>query len=251
VHHPDSLAKQDSSVVSMYEFFSQQYLFLMETVSKRKFLPPHFSEETILANRVSGLKNTDFFVLATNLQSFSFYGEEVSLLSNQYMSPLANNSIAKYLFILENTSVLQEDTVWTISYRPRKNKNFDGMEGLLFINSRSYAIQQVTASPITSGPQKIKIQQQYELIENRRWFPVQLNATIVFNGMMINNVPMLGDGKSYIRHIQLDPPLKPSEFSPIVLMMDKDKIAANPINKVLTSTSMSVNPSMCFFVFIN
>ncbi len=227
VHQPDSLAKQDSSVISMYEFFNQQYLFLMETVSKRKFLPPHFSEETILANRVSGLKNTDFFVLATNLQSFSFYGEEVSLLSNQYMSPLANNSISKYLFILENTSVLQQDTVWTISYRPRKNKNFDGMEGLLFINSRSYAIQQVTASPLTSGPQKIKIQQQYQLIENRRWFPIQLNATIVFNGMMINNVPMVGDGKSYIRNIHLDPPLKASEFSPIVLMMDKNASLSN------------------------
>ena len=40
-------------------FLNQQYLFLMESITQRKFLPPNHSEETIIANRVSGLKTTD------------------------------------------------------------------------------------------------------------------------------------------------------------------------------------------------
>ncbi|MEN9639821.1 MAG: hypothetical protein RLZZ262_1690, partial [Bacteroidota bacterium] len=227
VHYPDSLAMKDSSTQQMYEFFDKQHLFLLETVSKRKFLPPNHSEETIIANRVSGIKNADFFVLATQLQSFSFYDDEVNLLSKRYMSPLADNSVSKYLFILENTTILQNDTIWTISYRPRKNKNFDGMEGVLFINSNQYALQQVTATPKESTAQTIRIQQQYQLINNRRWFPVQLNSTIIFGAMLVNNVPMVGDGKSYIKNIEFDKPLKPSEFSPVILLLDKEAALAN------------------------
>jgi Family of unknown function (DUF5686)/CarboxypepD_reg-like domain len=227
INHPDILLKKDSSTIEMYNFLEQQYIFLMETVSQRKYMPPNRSEETIIANRVSGLKNTDFFVLATQLQSFSFYGEEVQLMSKRYLSPLANNSISKYLFILENTSIIQKDTIWTISFRPRKNKNFDGMEGVLYINSKSYALQQVIASPKGNTAQLIKIQQQYKLIDNKQWFPVQLNSILIFNDMMVNNTPLVGDGKSYITNIELSPELDVNEFSPIVLKMAEGASAAN------------------------
>lgn len=249
VHHPDSLALKDTSTQKMYDFFDKQYLFLLETVSQRKFLPPNHSEETIIANRVSGLKNADFFALATQLQSFSFYDEEVNLMSSRYMSPLADNSISKYLFILENTTVLQKDTVWTISYRPRKNKNFDGMEGVLYINSNRYALQQVTATPKVSSQQSIRIQQQYQFIDQRRWFPVQLNSTLTFGGMQVNNVPMVGDGKSYIKNIQLDPPLKVSEFSPVILKMDKNAAMANDsIWSIHRGTPLSAKDSLTYQV---
>jgi Family of unknown function (DUF5686)/CarboxypepD_reg-like domain len=227
VKNPDSLALKDSSTREMYQFFTEQHLFLMETVTKRRFAPPHHSEETIIANRVSGLKNTDFFVLATQLQSFSFYGNEVELMSKRYLSPLSDNSISKYLFILENTSIFNGDTIWTISYRPRKNKNFDGLDGVLYINSNQYAIQQVTAHPHLSESTDIRIQQQYQLVDNKRWFPVQLNSTLILNGSKINGAPMVGDGKSYIKNIHLDPPIDAASFGPVVLMMDKNASLAN------------------------
>lgn len=227
LHSPDSLAKCDTSTQEIYNFFDQQYLFLLETVAKRKFLPPNYSEERIIANRVSGLKNSDLFALATQLQSFSFYDNEVTLMSQRYLSPLADASPKKYLFILENTAILGGDTVWTISYRPRKNKNFDGMEGVMFINSNGYAIQQVTATPKSNSAQSIKILQQYQFIDNKQWFPIQLNSILVLPGMLLNNLPMIGDGKSYIRNIQLDPPLQSRDFGPVLLYMDKNAGLAN------------------------
>ena len=213
------IAKLDSTSQEMYEFFEDQYLFMMESITQRKFFPPDHSEETIIANRVSGLKRTDFFLLGTQLQSFSFYGETVDLLGSSFLSPIADNAIKKYLFILEDTTFIDKDTVFTISFRPRKGKNFDGMQGSLFINTNGYALQNVLASPAEPEGFDIRIQQQYEWLEGRKWFPKQLNSLIIFSGLQVEGVPMLGEGKSYIKNVKLDAPLKRSEFTPVTLLM--------------------------------
>ncbi len=222
LNNPDSLALQDTSTIAMYDFFNKQYLFLMESIATRKYLPPNHSEETIIANRVSGLKNTDFFLLATQLQSFSFYGETVQILGTSYMSPLADGAIKKYLFILEDTTFIDNDTVFTISFRPRKNKNFDGLKGQLFINSNKYALQNVIAEPNETKSLYIHIQQQYELVDQRKWFPMQLNSFFTFPRALINDQPMTGEGKSYIKNLKLDPPLTRKEFTPVTLLMGKN-----------------------------
>jgi len=126
-------AAMDTTKQQVYNFFEQQHIFLMESVTKRKFYPPDRSEETIIANRVSGLTSTDFFLLGTQLQSFSFYGETVDLLGYSYMSPLANGAISKYRFELADTTFIGVDTVFTIAFQPKKGKNFTGMKGHLYI----------------------------------------------------------------------------------------------------------------------
>lgn len=212
-------AALDTTSREAYDFLNEQYLFFLESVSKRKFMPPNHSEETIIANRVSGLKQADFALLGTQMQSFSFYGEAVNILDITYLSPIANGAINKYLFILEDTTFIQQDTIFTISFRPRKGKNFKGMKGQLFINTNGFALQQVIAEPAETEGFYVKIQQQYEWFESRKWFPKQLNSYLEFPGMIINGIPIYGEGKSYIKNLKLDPPLKRSEFTPVTLMM--------------------------------
>jgi hypothetical protein len=129
----------DTNTRDAIKFFKQQHLFMMESVTERKYAPPSHSEETILANRVSGLKNTDLFLLGTQLQSFSFYVDAVELLGVKYMSPLAKNAINNYYFELEDTTYIERDTVYAISFRPRAKKNFPSMTGRLYINTNGYA----------------------------------------------------------------------------------------------------------------
>ncbi len=225
--NPDSLIMQDSIKFSKldtitqeaYSYLDAQYLFLMESATHRKFFPPDKSEETIIANRVSGLKSTDFFLLGTQLQSFSFYGQTVDLMGTTYMSPLAENSISKYLFVLEDTTYIGVDSVFTISFQPRKGKNFEGMKGQLFINTNGFAIQNVIAEPAEPTSMNIRIQQQYEFVEGRKWFPKQLNSTIEFVQFIVAGVPLTGEGRSYIKNLHLDAPLKKSEFTPVALLM--------------------------------
>lgn len=213
-------AALDTNQQQLYNFFEQQYIFLMESITKRKFYPPHHSEETIIANRVSGLKTTDFFLLGTQLQSFSFYGETVDLLGYSYMSPIANGAISKYRFELVDTAFVGKDTVFTIAFQPKKGKNFTGMKGHLYINTNGFALQNVVAEPNEHNGTNIKIRQQYEWVDNRKWFPKQLNSTIVFGNLSLgNNTPLIGEGRSYVKNLKLDAPLKRSEFTPVTLLM--------------------------------
>lgn len=203
-----------------YTFLHDQYLFLMESITRRKFLPPNRSEETIIANRVSGLKNTDLFLLGTQLQSFSFYGESVELLGIKYVSPLADNAINKYRFEWVDTTHSGADTIFTITFQPKSKKNFPAMRGTLYINSNAYAIQQVVAEPSVEGQVSFKIQQQYGYLENRKWFPLQLNSKILFDSTVsAGPFPLVGSGRSYIKNINLGAPLKSSEFTPVTLQI--------------------------------
>ena len=212
LNNPEKLKEQDSITQRTVDILEKQHIFLMESVTERKYMLPDKSYEKVLASRVSGLQNNTFSLIATEIQSFSFYNEMLNVAGSSYLNPISTNSTSKYFFLIEDTTFSGTDTVFVISFRPKKGKNFKGLKGLLYINTDGYAVQNVMAEP-NEEPESfgIKIQQQYEKIENS-WFPVQLNTTILFKTALINNVKMLGIGKSYLKNIDINPDLKKNEF---------------------------------------
>ena len=191
-------------------------LFMMESVSERKFISPDISEEVVIGTKVSGFQNPTFASLATDLQPFSFYKDNIKLFDIQYLNPISNGSLNKYNFILEDTIFQNRDTVYIISFRPKKGKNFEGLKGQLYINSNKYAVQNVIATPYEKGKIEIKIQQKYVFLNNKYWFPEQLNY-----GLQFTDLKMIVDGKSYISDVQLEIPLRKKEFSIDAVRMDK------------------------------
>ncbi len=215
---------------SMREFFEEQHLFITESVTERRFRHPDNNKEEVLAHRMSGMQNPAFTLLTTQFQSFSFYKDFVSLMDKKYLSPISKGSTSKYFFIIEDTMYNEAaDTIFIISYRPLKGKNFEGLQGVLHINSNGYALQNVSAKPYEpSGGFNINIQQKYELIDSVQWFPVQLNTDLVFDILQVSDnsaaitnggsagnsfVPLMGIGKSYISDISLNPDYKRREFN--------------------------------------
>lgn len=222
LNNPEKISALDSSSQRAIEFLEKQHLFLMESVTERKYMLPDKSYEKVLASRVSGLQNNTFSLLATEIQSFSFYDEMLTVGGSSYLNPISVNSVNKYFFLIEDTTFNGPDTVYVISFRPKKGKNFEGLKGLLYINTDGYAVQNVIAEPSEETESfDIKIQQQYEKIENS-WFPVQLNTTLLFKNASINNFKMLGIGKSYLKNIQINPDLKKNEFGIITNEVAED-----------------------------
>ncbi len=219
--NPDSIAKLDTSDQKAIEWLEEYHIFMMESVTERKYKLPDKSYEKVLASRVSGLKNPTFSLLASQFQSFSFYNPTLHVLGEAYLNPVTLGSINKYLFLIEDTTFNGVDTVFIISFRPRKDKNFAGLKGLLYINTDDYALQNVIAEPVEDQGTPIKIQQQYKKIDGA-WFPVQLNTNIIFNNMEINNFKMLGIGRTYLKNIQINPELENKEFSYVEQEIDKD-----------------------------
>jgi len=221
LNSPDT--KTDTADRDIKDFLDEQHFFLMETVAKRKFLAPDKSYQKVIANRVSGFKDPLFVFLISQMQSFSFYKPLISIFDKNYINPISNGSLNKYLFLLEDTTYYNNDTVFIISFRPGKNKNFDGLKGLLYINTHGFAIQNVIAEPSDdeSGI-GIKIQQMYELVDGEVWFPVQLNTDLTFNNITANSYKFIGQGKSYLKDIVLNEEFVKREFSNIEIDIDPD-----------------------------
>lgn len=215
----------DSSMNELKDFFNKQDIAIMESVVERKFMAPDKNYENVKANRISGFKDPIFVFLVSQIQSTSFYKEFFNILNKSYINPISAGSKNKYIFIIEDTLYTERlDTVFVISYRPRPNTNFDGLEGVLYINSYKWAIQNAIARPARDEGLSIKIQQMYDLIDSIQWFPVQLNTDVIVSNMEIvagdERARLVGTGKSYIRDIVINPDLVRRQFA--VLGVDVD-----------------------------
>ncbi len=216
------LEGRDSSEIRLKKFLKDKDFFLMETVSERKFLAPDRNHEKVVASKISGFKDPVFLFLSSQLQSATFYRETIKITDKFYINPISKGSTRKYYFQLEDTSyTATDDTVFVISFRPRINTNFDGLKGVLSINTNGWAIQNVIAGPSREEDGlEVRIQQKYEFIENEHWFPVQLNTDIIFKNVDVNNFAPVGRGKSYIRDIVLNPELVKRQFNQISIEVD-------------------------------
>lgn len=189
------------------------HVFIMESVTERKYMKPNMSEEVVLATKVSGLKNPMFASLATDLQPFSFYKENIKFLNINYLNPISMGSLNKYRFTLQDTLYRDTDTIYVISYKPLPRKNFEALTGLLYINTKKYAVQNVTAEPYEKGKVDIKIRQQYSYTKDGYWFPEQLDYTLEFIKFPRKDLGMFVQGKSYIDNVQINAPLERKSFA--------------------------------------
>ncbi len=224
----NQIVPEDSSLDETMNFISDKHLFLMEFISEREFMYPDKNRETVTASRISGLKDPSFTLLATQIQSFSFYNDLILISDKKYINPISKGSTGRYLFIPEDTLLTDHnDTIFIISFRPRRGKNFDGLKGILHINTNNYAIQDVIAEAADQdGMFRIRIRQKYDWIDDQQWFPVELNTDIIITPEQKKTdgvqASLAGIGKSYLSDIRINPELNKSDFSPVELTVDDD-----------------------------
>ncbi len=229
------------------EFLDKHHIFIMESISERKFMYPDKNNEKVIATKVAGFKDPIFVFLLSQMQPTSFYKEMIKLAGKTYINPISKGSTKKYFFLLQDTLYTEtNDSVFIISYRPGKNTNFDGLEGVIYINSNNWAIQNVIAEPYdVKGRISLRIEQMYEFVQGKQWFPVQLNTIAILNNVVIDdssssviissgddaigtriNLPF-GFGKSYIKNIDLNPDLKRRDFGSVVVDVDPEATHRN------------------------
>jgi len=198
--HKDSADNEE-----MTKMMDKTYLMLIESITNRKYLYPGQNKETVIACKISGFKDPLFSLIASQLQTFSFYPEYIDIMDKKFLNPISKGSTDRYLFILEDTVYNNSDTVFIISYKPRPNRNFDGLSGLLYINTNGFAIQNVTAEPADGNIDafNIKIRQSYEMIDGKHWFPVQLNTELIYSYPQ-SDMKVFGNGRTYIRDIEIN-----------------------------------------------
>jgi hypothetical protein len=222
----DSVIIVPDSIGSLSELVADKDVLLMENIVEKKFMAPDRINEKIIASRVSGLQNPLMTFVVSQIQSTSFYEEIIQMVNKNYINPISKGSFSKYHFQLQDTTYSPEgDSIFTISYVPYSNKNFDGLKGVLNISSKKWAIVNVKAEPLNADEQgfNIAIQQLYDYIDGH-WFPTQLNTNIIFNNMLATSngeeAHFIGIGKSYHKDIVLNPELVKRQFNYIEIELD-------------------------------
>jgi hypothetical protein len=216
-NRPDTvkLKKGQQGMLKFDSLVQSTHFFLSESVTEKKVIRPDKERETLLALQVSGFRSPLFTNVATDYQPFTFYNDNISLLGQDFINPLSKGTFNRYDFYLVDTTYIGADSVYIIQYQPKKNKSFRGLEGILSISSRGYAVKNVIASTADAlALTRIRIQQNYELTDGH-WFPVQLNTDLDFIEQKVFGRHLIVRHKSFLKEISINPDLKKSEFGDI------------------------------------
>ena len=147
----------------------------------------------IIATRTSGLESPLLGQMNYTVfhKAISFYNNYIQIfvdsetndkIHNNYTSPLHSGCLNIYNFQLENRYVSGSDTLFEISYLPKRNNRITGLKGTMFIHSNGYAIANIVAEPFEKGLIDFKYKQEYEITE-QKWFPKKLEGGILFTQM--------------------------------------------------------------------
>lgn len=201
---------------SEFKLFDKRPLMTLETFVEKKHIAPDRNKELIKATKMSGFKNPSFLALATKIQSFSFYKNYFEINSSQFLSPISKVGLRNYFYLLEDTLYDQKDTIFVISYRPYKGKQFEGMKGVMQISTNGYAIKNVIAEPADSNATtQITIQQLYEKDNNDQWIPKQLLGTLRYMQLSDEEMDVVGEIKTYIDSFDYQTKIKSREVDNI------------------------------------
>ena len=224
----DTTEVTDSMFVDFGKLWRDNDLMVMETVSEIYHKKPNKNKREIKANIVSGLKNPQYFYILDGMQSTHFYDEFITVYEKNYVNPITPGSKSRYFFGLESVMPTAEgDSLYIISFKPRRNATFDALKGVMTVTSDGWAIVNVKAEAADkTNTLDVKIQQLYAKVNDSVWFPVQLNTDIIFlrmyayNDQMaigvgspeLTNTSLNGIGKSYLSNINITQPIDNKVF---------------------------------------
>ena len=241
----DTTAVSDSIFLDFGKLWRNNDLMVMETVSEQYHKKPNKNKRQIKANLVSGLKDPTYYYVLDGLQSTSFYDDFITVYEKNYVNPITPGSKSRYFFGLESVMPTDDgDSLYIISFKPRRGTTFDALKGVMTITSDGWAVVNVKAEAADkSNTLDVKIQQLYAKVNDSVWFPVQLNTDIIFlrmlaadNALMVGsgtpdntNTSLNGIGKSYISNIKINEPIDSRIFGSTDIDLPENTIVKDEV----------------------
>jgi Family of unknown function (DUF5686)/CarboxypepD_reg-like domain len=226
----DAIKKKKKDTLSfqrMEKSAKEHQVFLVETVTERSYRQPNMVQENVVLNRASGVQNMGIVAVANAVQPFSFYGDFIPVLDKNYVNPVSPGSPAQYFFNIEDTLFSENDTIWTVSFKPRKGKIFMALQGVLHIHSDAYAVQTVQArAAFGTENLDMKLEQLYTRVDSKSgkvWFPAQLNFELEMPRYPTPFLGLKAIGRSYITDALVDEVPRLKQFNPEqpIVVMDE------------------------------
>jgi hypothetical protein len=163
--------------------------YLSEKISRTAFQKRKGRTEKILGLKTAGFEEPVYEMLALEANPYSLYKEDYKLFETDYAGPLADNALSNYDFkILDTTST--ERPAYVIYFKPKREKTVAGLEGILYLDTASYAIQRAKAQLL--GAIKLEVNHYYKYYEEAAiWFP-ERQATSILPGSGTKDISVFG-----------------------------------------------------------
>lgn len=173
----DLKADADTSSLDIQTIFSLGRSFLSEKVSTHLYKAPSSPIELVEGIKTAGFKKPVYDILSLNVQAFSLYREDYMVFKTEYAGPLSKNALSNYRYRLLDTVIKENRPSFIIYFKPKREKAVAGLEGILYLDTVSFAIQKAKAQLL--GDVDLEIDHMYSFNENENiWFPSNQSVTL-------------------------------------------------------------------------
>jgi len=188
-------SKADSVDFQLINSLKKNHLYISEKISTVNFTKKAGRSEEIKAYRMGGFKVPVYEVLAVDLLSLSWYKPRYTLLGTEYRNPFSPQGLKDYYFQITDTILVENRPGYVINFRPQNADLPGGMQGTLFIDTQSLALQRVIIQ--VDGGISIKATQDFTYLKvENLWFPAS-KGLVIRQGDANQRIELLGGGVSY------------------------------------------------------
>ncbi|MFA7420093.1 MAG: DUF5686 family protein [Melioribacteraceae bacterium] len=158
---------------------------IIENESKGYFKKPNEYKDEIVARKQSANTPSAINIFTGGRLLQNFYTDDIRFLNRPLLSPIADEAIEYYDYLIEDTLAMDNKSVFKISFEPLR-KIDPGFVGVLYISDKSYNLVKLEAgmnSPANPGKifDKISIIQQFTEFENEIVMPIDYRVSVEGN----------------------------------------------------------------------
>ncbi|UJH90514.1 DUF5686 family protein [Antarcticibacterium sp. 1MA-6-2] len=144
--------------------------FLSENVSVHSFKKGQGGKRIVEGISTAGLNTPAYKLIEKKLELPSLYKNDYPLFSGNYAGPLNENALQHYSYKILDTVKSKDRAAYVIYFRAKRKKAFAKLEGILMLDTLSYAIQYARLGD--SGEIVMEAEHQYSYFEEEDlWFP--------------------------------------------------------------------------------
>lgn len=170
-------AVTDTSNFEIETIINQGRSYLSEKVSTHYFEQPNFRTEVVRGVQTAGFKYPVYDVLSLKVETFSLYKEDYKVFETEYAGPLDDEAFKNYNYKILDTLTQNERPAFVIYFKPKREKAVAGLEGILYLDTISFAIQQAKAQLM--GAVELEVNHYYKYYEEEKiWFPSLQTLTL-------------------------------------------------------------------------
>ena len=212
---------------------NSRYIFSSETLTYQKLLKPGFNQSENLSAKAEGKDDGSFLKMASCIRDFSLLEPITNLLNKSYLSPFSNAAFRNYCYCSSDSVTASGDSLCTINFHPKVDKRFDGFIGTAVINTKKFAIQQISAHSTQNDQHEplLIIKQSFEQLKEF-WLPSERKITVFFYNKNFNNQNpsgvkednLIAESTTNIYQQEINPPLSPADFKDSLSQFQTDSV---------------------------